>query len=96
MTIDAAVIERVCSKWDVSRLRVFGSIARGSAGPESDLDLLVEFSGEASLFDLIGMQHDLEDELGVEVDLLTPGGLSPYIRDTVLSEAKVIYERSAA
>jgi uncharacterized protein len=96
MTLDTGIIDRVCSKWGVSRLRVFGSAARNEAGPESDLDLLVEFSGRVTLFDLVGMEQELEDELGLDVDLVTPASLSPYIRERVLSEARVIYERPAA
>jgi uncharacterized protein len=96
MIIDPGILDRVCLRYGVTRLRLFGSAVRGHDGPDSDLDLLVEFAGATTLLDLVGMQQDLEKELGREIDLVTPGALSPYIRDRVLREARVIYERPAA
>jgi uncharacterized protein len=68
-------------------VRLFGSIARGDADETSDVDLLVTFEMERSLLDQVGLQQDLEDLLGVKVDVVSRGGLSPYIRDAVLREA---------
>jgi predicted nucleotidyltransferase len=59
-------------------VKVFGSVARGEDRPGSDLDLLVKFAAGASLFDQIGLAQDLEDALGVHVDVISEGGL----RDT--------------
>jgi len=70
--------------------RVFGSAARGTDHDGSDLDVLVDALPGATLFDLGGLQVDLEEMLGVPVDLLTPGDLPPRIRDRVLAEAKAI------
>ena len=75
-------------------LKLFGSAARGEDTPESDIDLLVEFEGQKSLFDLIGLELELTEFLGRKVDLLTEPSISPYLRDRVLASASVIYERT--
>lgn len=61
-----------------SNVRVFGSVSRGDAGPSSDLDLLVDFDDDASLLDQVGLAQDLEQLLGVTVDVVSSGGLRPY------------------
>ena len=61
----------------------FGSRARDEGSQTSDLDLLVEMERGRSLLDLIDMQRDIEEALGMKVDLLTPGSLSPYLRQAV-------------
>jgi len=68
-------------------VRVFGSTGRGERGSSSDLDLLVDMAEGRSLFDLIALSSDLEERLGVEVDVVTEASLSPYVRDRVLDEA---------
>jgi predicted nucleotidyltransferase len=68
-------------------VRVFGSVARGDAGPESDVDILVDMEPGRSLFDLGGLLYDLQTLLGVEVDVVTEKGLRPRIRAQVLREA---------
>jgi len=70
--------------------RVFGSVAQGTDHDGSDLDLLVDTLPGATLFDLGGLQVDLEELLGVSVDLLTPGDLPPKFRDKILSEARPV------
>lgn len=67
--------------------RVFGSALHGSDKEGSDLDLLVDTLPNTTLFDLGGLQIELEELLGVPVDLLTPGDISPKYRDQVLAEA---------
>lgn len=96
MTVDPSVIERICAKNDVALLRVFGSAARGEDTMESDVDLLVDFSEPKSLFDLVRIEQEFEEALGRKVDLVTSASLSPYLRDQVLGEAQVLYERLAA
>ena len=71
-------------------MRVFGSVARGEAGPESDVDLLVEMEAGRSLLDLARLLNALEDLLGCKVDLVEEGGLHLYIRHQVLSEAVLL------
>lgn len=70
--------------------RVFGSVARGTDTEASDLDLLVDALPGATLFDLGGLQDDLETLLGVRVDLLTLGGMREGMRARVLAEARSV------
>jgi predicted nucleotidyltransferase len=81
-------IARVAASFGAARVRVFGSRARGDASPDSDLDLIVEMERGRSLLDLIALERQLKDMLGIEVDVLTTGSISPYLRDTIEREAK--------
>lgn len=67
--------------------RLFGSVARGEDEPGSDVDLLVDFTEDASLFDEIGLRLDLAELLGVEVDVVGSESLEGSFRDRVLAEA---------
>lgn len=71
----------------VATLAIFGSVARNEAGPESDVDLLVEFNRPVGLFGYIEVQERLQSILGTQVDLGMAGGLKPRIRDRVPREA---------
>jgi len=71
----------------VKDLFLFGSVARGEATPQSDIDLLVEFEHPVGLFALLKLKAYLEDLLGRPVDLGTPNSLRPHLRETVLQEA---------
>lgn len=68
-------------------VRVFGSMARGEAGPESDVDLLVDIAPGRALLDVIALEQDLKALLGRSVEVLTDGGLSPYLQQRILAEA---------
>ena len=68
-------------------VRIFGSVARGEARPDSDVDILVDMEPGRSLFDLGGLLYDLQMLLGVEVDVVTEKGLRPRIRTQVMREA---------
>ncbi|MHB8660096.1 MAG: nucleotidyltransferase family protein [Solirubrobacteraceae bacterium] len=68
-------------------VRVFGSAARREAGPASDVDLLVEMEAGRSLLDFVELWQELEDLLGLKVDLVSEGGISPYLRERILFEA---------
>jgi hypothetical protein len=70
--------------------RVFGSAARGADVEGSDLDILVDALPGATLFDLGALQAELEDLLGVSVDLLTPDYLPPKLREAILADAQPI------
>jgi len=69
-----------------SRVRVFGSVARGEARPDSDVDFLVDFEPDASLLDQVGLIQDLQELLGVGVDVVSTGGLRPR-HDPIREEA---------
>jgi predicted nucleotidyltransferase len=94
MTIDELLkvkrdeILRIAGQHGASNVRVFGSAARGEAGPESDVDLLVELDPDLSLLDFVALKQDLEDLLNLEVDLVTEQGLHRRIRERVLREAQ--------
>ena len=79
-------ITPVLRKHGVRRAWIFGSIARGEARPESDLDLLVEFEEGRSLLDLVDLRLVLEDLLGREADVVTYASLHPGLRERVLEE----------
>ena len=68
-------------------IRVYGSVARGQATEQSDLDLLVEWEPDRSLLDVVGLKQDLEDLLGGTVDIGSERGLHWFIREQVLREA---------
>jgi uncharacterized protein len=80
-------ILRIAAKHGVTSIRVFGSVARGDAGPESDVDFLVEIGDWVSPWFPVRLIRDLEELLGRRVDVATPKGLHWYIRDRVLAEA---------
>lgn len=73
------------------RVLIFGSYVRGEETPESDLDLIVDFIGRKSLLDIIGIEQELTDALGINVDLLTEKSISPYLISNIRQEAQVIY-----
>ncbi len=80
-------ILKIAAKHGARNVRVFGSVARGKADPESDIDLLVDMEPGRSLLDLGGLLMDLRELLGREVDVVTERGLKPRIRARVLREA---------
>ncbi len=80
-------ILRICCKHGARNVRVFGSFARGEAGPGSDVDFLVDVGPEHSAFSPGGLLMDLEELLDRQVDIVEPEGLHWYIRDRVLDEA---------
>lgn len=80
----------VFNRHGVVRAAVFGSLARGEAREESDLDILVEFQGEKTLLDLVALQMELEEALDREVDVLTYRALHPRIKEKVLREQVVL------
>jgi predicted nucleotidyltransferase len=80
-------VRRIATAHGAGNVRVFGSVGRGEQSPTSDLDLLVDMADGRSLFDLIALSNELEESLGVDVDVVTEASLSPYVRDRVLDEA---------
>jgi hypothetical protein len=82
-----AAIIALATRHGARGIRVYGSVARGQATDKSDLDLLVDWEPDRSLLDVVGLKQDLEDLLGVTVDLGSERGLHWFIRDEVLREA---------
>ena len=80
-------VRRIAFAHGAGNVRVFGSAGRGEHGASSDLDLLVDMTEGRTLFDLIALSNDLEERLGVAVDVVTEASVSPYMRDRVLAEA---------
>lgn len=85
----SAVFEAI-DRFHTTNPRVFGSVLHGTDQDGSDIDLLVDALPGATLFDLGGLQDELEELLGLPVDLLTPGDLPQKFRDKVLAEARPI------
>lgn len=87
-----AKIAEFCRRHHIRRLAFFGSVLREDFGPESDVDVLVEFeSGHVPGLQFIAMEAELSDILGRKVDLNTPGFLSRHLRDDILAEAEALY-----
>ena len=80
----------VLREHEVKKAALFGSIVRGEATEESDIDLLIEFEGRKSLLDLAGLKLDLQELLRRRVDVLTYKSLHPLLRERILSEQEVI------
>ncbi|MFO7908219.1 MAG: nucleotidyltransferase family protein [Planctomycetota bacterium] len=87
-------IEAFCRRNRIRRLAFFGSVLRDDFGPDSDVDVLVEFEPEArvGLITLAGMEIELSRLLGRKAELHTPKGLNPRFRREVLDVAEVQYE----
>ncbi|MDP2798534.1 MAG: nucleotidyltransferase family protein [Deltaproteobacteria bacterium] len=83
---------RILKNQGARKIAVFGSYVRGEEKPESDIDIIVEFSERKSLFDLVGIEQEVSDALGIKVDLLTEKSISPYLIDRIKKEMVVIYE----
>ena len=89
--IDHERVREFCHRNPIQRLAFFGSALRDDFGPESDVDVLVEFTPQAqvTLIDMVRMQDELSEIIGRHVDLLTKGFLSRFFRDDVVAEAEV-------
>ena len=80
----------ILKRYGVCKAALFGSVVRGEATKRSDIDLLVKFEGEKSLFDLAGLKLELEDLLGKRVDILTYASLHPALKDKILNEQEAV------
>ena len=91
--INRKEIAAFCRQYHIRKLALFGSVLRPDFGPQSDIDVLVEFErGYTPGLAFFGMESELSDLLGRRVDLNTPGFLSRYFRERVLQEAQTQYE----
>jgi predicted nucleotidyltransferase len=80
----------ILKKAGVVRSGIFGSFARGEETPESDLDILVEFKGSKSLFELMGLKLDLEEKIQRKVDIGTYKSIKPALKESILNEEEPI------
>lgn len=86
-------ISPVLREYAVKKASIFGSISRGDARPDSDVDLLIELGpGPMGLIKFIGLKHRLEDSLGKDVDLVTEGNINRHLEPYIRPELKTIYE----
>lgn len=85
-----ASIYQIAEKYGATRIRVFGSVARGDSDEQSDIDFLVILEKGRSLFDLGGLQYELQESLALPVDVVTEEGLKGAARQNILAEAKEI------
>jgi uncharacterized protein len=80
-------VHRISAAHGATNVRLLGSTARGEQNASGGLGLLVDMAEGRTLFDLISLSNELEENLGVEVDVVTEASLSPYMRDRILAEA---------
>ena len=83
-------IPDLANRYGVKRLGVFGSYVRGEADGESDLDILVEFERAPTLWELVRLERELGEKMGIKVDLVMKKNLKPHIRDAVLKEVVAV------
>jgi len=86
------IIISFLKKHGAIKIGIFGSIARGEERPDSDIDILVEFSEVKDLLEFIGIGLDLGDILGKKIDLFTEENLRPIIKNSVMEDLVVIYD----
>ena len=84
-------ITSILKGYGAKKISIFGSYARGEERETSDVDIIVEFSERKSLFDIVGIEQDLSERLGIKADLLTEKSISPYLIDRIKQEMVVIY-----
>jgi uncharacterized protein len=86
-------LEKPLRERGLAALALFGSTARGTSRPDSDVDVLIDIAPDVrfSLVDLVSVKHFLEDRLGRKVDVVTREGLDPAIRDRVIREARAVF-----
>ncbi len=87
-------IKNILEEYGVQYIAVFGSVAKATNTENSDLDLIVEFTGKRNLFKIIELSQKLSEVLGVKVDLVTKDSISKYLKDRVEQEKVVIYEKT--
>ena len=95
IAIDRQCLADFCRRHHIRRLALFGSVLRDDFGPDSDVDVLVEFEpGHVPGFALVNLEDELSALVGRKVDLHTPGSLSKHFRDRIVREAQDQYVRA--
>lgn len=83
----------ILKRQGVIKAALFGSTARGEDKKRSDIDILVKLEKGKSLFDFVGLKLELEEKLGKKVDLVTYRAIKPRLKDIILRDEKIIYEK---
>lgn len=84
-------IAEILQKREAKKVAIFGSYVRGEETKDSDIDILVEFSNKKSLLELVRIECELSEILGITVDMVTEKSISPYLIDSIRKEMEVIY-----
>ena len=74
------------SKYNVKRIGLFGSFARGEQKKSSDVDVLVRFGPKATLFDFVGLGNHLEEKMKIKVDIVSEGGIRPVLKSNIIKD----------
>ena len=93
MSVSSEIRKKIKEKLEnehAKKIAIFGSYSQGKERPDSDIDILVEFSEPKSLFDIARIERELSEDIGIKVDLVTRNSLSPYIVDRVDREKEVL------
>lgn len=85
------IIIKTMQPFNPTRIGIFGSVARGEATEKSDIDILYSFASRYSLFDLAGLQIQLQEALNKEVDLVEFTTIHPKLKKQILSDVKIVY-----
>ena len=92
LQFDIKKLIELCRQSGVVHITLFGSMARGEANQQSDIDLVVKFSQPISLLQFAALERRLSEALGRKVDLLTEAAISPYLQEKIKRDLRVIYE----
>lgn len=84
----------ILKRQGVTKAAFFGSVARGDMKKNSDVDILVKFKRRKGLFDFVGLKLELEEKLGRKIDLLTYDGINHLLKDIIMGEQKIFYEKN--
>ena len=85
----------VLKRQGITKVALFGSVVRGEAKKKSDIDILIKYKAQKSLLDIVRLQFELEEKLGKKVDLLTYDSIHPLLKNIILKEQKIIYEKKS-
>lgn len=83
----------ILKRQGIIKAALFGSVVTGEAKKSSDVDILIKYKGQKSLLDLVRLQFELEEKLEKKVDLLTYSSIHPLLKNIILNEQKIIYEK---
>ena len=83
----------ILKRQGVTKAALFGSVAREESKKRSDIDILIKLKKGKSLFDFVGLKLELEEKLGKQVDLVTYRAIKPRLKDIILKDEKIIYEK---